>query len=636
MITAIKQFWTMDSWPRNTRRLAIPAVLVLAVVPSVATAIDPAVTSPQLDASLRLWLDASYTQGILDENAVDANNDSFTGNVATWQDRSGNGNDATQGTIANQPTYQSGVVNLQNGVRFDATDDGMTTGLTLSSAPYTVFALYNWDNTAPAFRRAVQGSNNWLIGPYNGHASHYAGTDFVSAGVSPAIQNQFYLATALNSGAASTFLVDGANRTTNSAPTGSPGTISLGAAGAFAEPLDGEMVEVLAYDKVLSQSELSQVGLYFNNKYGLKNGLGNVATGAAVIKDAGSFSPAFAASRVTDGRTTDTFAETYWLGQNEVATGSFTLDLGSSKNVQNIALLNTHNTNSNDRGTRQFEIWASDTVDGNNDLVNPVKILAGKLSTTLASINNDDNQPLDVFNADTGLSPGSYRYLRFDALDRSFEWNVGNRSVGLNEIFVFEDKRLSNVTAGKPVVASSTYPLPSEFQAGNIVDQRYDDLRNLAGDVFDNVPAYGTQASYWLAPDGVTDATLTVDLQGEFRIDRIDLQNTHNGQFNERGTADFRIEASTDGVLFSTIFSGTLADVTNLGSEIPIITYSAAAGDFSPFFATQLRFVAETFYHTGAGLNELVGYGVLVPEPSSLGMLAFGMISLWLFRRKKA
>src|SRR6266567_7725874 len=65
---------------------------------------------PQQVAGLRLWLAADKITGLSGGAAV-----------ATWPDASGRSNDATQGTAAAQPTYQTNVINGLPVVRFDIT-----------------------------------------------------------------------------------------------------------------------------------------------------------------------------------------------------------------------------------------------------------------------------------------------------------------------------------------------------------------------------------------------------------------------------------------------------------------------------------------------------------------------------------
>lgn len=49
-----------------------------------------------------------------------------SGNVETWADQSGNGNNVTQATAAQRPSYVSGAFGGKAGVAFDGTDDLLT------------------------------------------------------------------------------------------------------------------------------------------------------------------------------------------------------------------------------------------------------------------------------------------------------------------------------------------------------------------------------------------------------------------------------------------------------------------------------------------------------------------------------
>lgn len=71
--------------------------------------------------NLKFWFDANIIPG----NDGDA--------IATWRDRSGNGNDATQGTGANQPILKKNIVNGNAVVRFNA-GGGTTRSFVLPNA----------------------------------------------------------------------------------------------------------------------------------------------------------------------------------------------------------------------------------------------------------------------------------------------------------------------------------------------------------------------------------------------------------------------------------------------------------------------------------------------------------------------
>jgi hypothetical protein len=179
----------------------------------------------------------------------------------------------------------------------------------------------------------------------------------------------------------------------------------------------------LGYDTALTGPvELSNValrkpvidgsGAYANNRFDVADAAGN-----------------FTAGKVTDGSTADGFGQNYWLGRQGVTGEYFTVDLGRSFAIEEIRLRNTHNSQYNDRGTANFEIWAAQSIEGSQQLVSPIRVLTGKLSdvTALATI------PADVFTAENGLIPTDARYVKFVALTAN---NIGN-NVGLNEIEIY-------------------------------------------------------------------------------------------------------------------------------------------------------------------------------------------------------
>ncbi len=207
--------------------------------------------------SLELWLQAnSGTSSTTNGTPINA-----------WADQSGYGHNASQGTGSSQPTYQTNIQNGQPVLRFDDVDDGISVadGLNLN-APYTVFTVFN-TNSVAANRRAVQGRDgDWLIGPHSNEIRHYAGSGWVSTGFGLNL-GQFYIATAGNNSAASTFWVNGTDQTTSSAPVGAPGRLGLGATGTAAEPLGGDLGEVIVYSTNLNSARRTIVENYLQAKY---------------------------------------------------------------------------------------------------------------------------------------------------------------------------------------------------------------------------------------------------------------------------------------------------------------------------------------------------------------------------------
>ncbi|RYG24732.1 discoidin domain-containing protein [bacterium] len=178
----------------------------------------------------------------------------------------------------------------------------------------------------------------------------------------------------------------------------------------------------------------------------------------------------------------------------------------------------------------------------------------------------------------------------------------------------------TNVALGKSVIASSGYyNAGSEvFETPNIVD----------GNVGDTGTGYDW--SFWLTPQGQNTGYATVDLGGLFTLSSFDLQDTHNRGHYDRGTKDYHIDLSTDGVNFTTAVtdSFTQSEWSNLTWKTNTLT--------TPVTARYVKFVIDSGYGgASAGINELRAMGhEAVPEPASMAALALGALGLLKRRRR--
>jgi hypothetical protein len=170
-----------------------------------------------------------------------------------------------------------------------------------------------------------------------------------------------------------------------------------------------------------------------------------------------------------------------------------------------------------------------------------------------------------------------------------------------------------NVALGKPV-SGAYYDSGSEvFPASNITDGRFGDT----GEPY--------SWSFWLSPQGTVNGVLTIDLQGLFSLNSVGLQNSHNRGFFDRGTNDFILRISSDGVNFTTFFTG--AFTSSEWTDLTLRTISLN----DPVVGQYLQFQSLSLYGgQSAGLNELQAFGVAVPEPSTWILLASGAAALGL------
>ena len=204
-----------------------------------------------------------------------------SGYVSTWADQSGNGRNATQTNAAFQPLWVTNAVNGRPALRFDGAGirDAMPTGWSATNTPYSVFVAGAFRMVSGyAWRRIIQGSigYNWGIfldnngNFYAGVAKDAKGTFNQAANINlrPA-QGTPFVGELIGDGTNSQFCLNGFAYPAV-AGHGGPNILYLGGAGAGGhsnDGWDGDVLEVIAYDRALSYDERQQVERYLALKY---------------------------------------------------------------------------------------------------------------------------------------------------------------------------------------------------------------------------------------------------------------------------------------------------------------------------------------------------------------------------------
>jgi len=165
----------------------------------------------------------------------------------------------TQTTTANQPTIAvSGAVYKIGGtptLYHDVSNDGMGYGGSayLNSNPLTVNVVTGSNANNNGARRSVQGSNNWLIGPYGNVNAWYANGWNYNAVTWPLTSLQVITVIQPLS-AANTAWRNGASVAAGNSK-GVPGRINTGTVGSYFEPLDGYVSEVIVFSTDITTTD---------------------------------------------------------------------------------------------------------------------------------------------------------------------------------------------------------------------------------------------------------------------------------------------------------------------------------------------------------------------------------------------
>ncbi len=224
-----------------------------------------------------VWLDGTDQSTILDAEGDDAaSGGAFSGTVATWQDKSGNGNNAVQSNAAKRPTYLTNAINGQAAVDFDTNNDILqfgAAGLNVGT-DYTVFAVF--DAPLPAtgtWRTLFRGTtdhhiivrNDGKLGVYDngGGAFRDSGFDTDTLGAGG------HLMSALMSGGQTVFDID-SQAVGTSDRQGDPNLTYFGNYQGGNQRF-GEVGELLIFNRDLNAEEQHDIENYLADKWGITN-----------------------------------------------------------------------------------------------------------------------------------------------------------------------------------------------------------------------------------------------------------------------------------------------------------------------------------------------------------------------------
>lgn len=240
-----------------------------------------------LDASLPaiagqvLWLDADDAATIRDgdgDNAATGTggaNNGFSGTVATWVDKSGSGFNVTNATAAQRPTYNATGLNGNGVLTFDGVNDKLTnTGAVIPGNDYTAFVVFN--RTTASARDAVfelggGGSRNAIFindGSSN-RVGYYVNSTFYNSSSTYTAGTYEAVSIVHDINSASVYR-NGASQFSGTTLTRASTTgIFVGDDSSGGDDLQGNIAELIVYDRDLSADERRDVENYLASKWGL-------------------------------------------------------------------------------------------------------------------------------------------------------------------------------------------------------------------------------------------------------------------------------------------------------------------------------------------------------------------------------
>jgi len=228
-------------------------------------------TLPVLD-SLVAWFDAADLNTITESS----------GDLSQWDDKSGNGHHATQGVGADQPSFVTDVVNGLPVVRFNGTSDFLDLGSVVISGTTgrTFFLVCRADNTGTAEAMISLSTSGANGGRYDltGQISLRVVAGFRQFTVSIVDASNYFVLSVWNAASSDVSATEGrrngtalvqASVNTQAIDTQVSGTTRLGENGVSNQFYDGDLSEVIMYDRELSASEIDSVESYLAAKWGI-------------------------------------------------------------------------------------------------------------------------------------------------------------------------------------------------------------------------------------------------------------------------------------------------------------------------------------------------------------------------------
>lgn len=189
---------------------------------------------------LVLWLAADKQTGLNDGDPV-----------GTWTDFSGQGNHATQATAAKKPLYKTNILNGRPVMRFDGVDDELAPA-TITAARFTIFCVVKAtsQNYISPFHSLTSGGFIMEVGYWRlsrGNTIVLGNTTLAGAG--------FNVMTGISADSGYTLFQNGVDVSQAYSEAGFTNPDTIGGSAYATAFLNGDIAEVLVYNRALSTAE---------------------------------------------------------------------------------------------------------------------------------------------------------------------------------------------------------------------------------------------------------------------------------------------------------------------------------------------------------------------------------------------
>ncbi|MDO8429607.1 MAG: LamG domain-containing protein, partial [Candidatus Daviesbacteria bacterium] len=238
-------------------------------------ALSSGIVQPTSFNGLKVWYLA---------NAQDSSDDSTLGSLF---DSSGNNYTTTQGTAANKPTFKTNIINSLPIVRFDGTNDSFNAtsySAFMNTSNFSFFAVAKTNVSNDGGNHTILGRNHsasggaWDFGiATNGKVNistwNGSGTQTQVKGATALGTSSFYIISATDDGTTRTIYLNGTQDNSGTGTTindtiSTPVTVGV-AHGGSAELWNGDIAEVILYNRSLSSTERQTIETYLSNKYNI-------------------------------------------------------------------------------------------------------------------------------------------------------------------------------------------------------------------------------------------------------------------------------------------------------------------------------------------------------------------------------